>query len=81
MQEKYRSLSQAHERKSSRIEAKAREKMNLVIDIGTTNIIFFDEWAHFENGVKARIEPQKFQSIFVYADSFEWKFEINRKEK
>src|SRR5690554_3777084 len=42
MQEKYRSLSQAHERKSSRIEAKAREKMNLVIDIGTTNIIFFD---------------------------------------
>lgn len=53
----------------------------LIVKCIFPNIIFFDEWAHFENGVKARIEPQKFQSIFVYADSFEWKFEINRKEK
>jgi len=40
---------------------------------------FWDnEWEYFENGAKKRIKSEKFQSVFIYENMLERKFEINR---
>ena len=57
-----------------------RYKPNTVLIISCRfPCLFLDyEWAHFEDAAKKRIKNEKFQSIFIYENLLERKFEINR---